>query len=518
LLIIIVAALCGMAGAAYGAVKPANPTAIALVLLPPIGAGSGATGNSGTTGNSGATGSDVHTDAVIAGSTPVLAAAGAEVSPRLGAIGVRDLVTIEPLSEQVMQIQARAPESTYAVQLANAVATSYVAYMGQLEASSAGPGVSALQLESAQLTKQIKNLQAQMNTVSGRITSEGAGSSAGEQDVALLGSLQSEQNQVSLQLNSVSSQIASAQLASGATDKTTRILQKATPQPVSPYAFPIEAGLVGLVIGLLGGTIFVLVRFQRGHRLRLRDEIARSAGAPVIASLDAPGCASPSAWRELLASQPRATNEWALRNVLQSLRSSAGQRLIQRVRVISFAGDSPALTTGPRLALHAAASGIPTVLAPEDPDEPGDRSLVPLWAAFTGAEPLGRGLPFTVGLEHIADDPPQLLVSLVLFDGTSELAFPPDTMNLLSISSNFVTADELAHLALEAVDTGCALEGVVVVNPDPADNTSGLVANDTLRLLPSRARVDAGEGDPVILAAHTGNAHASPERLSSREG
>src|ERR1700677_5185494 len=45
-----------------------------------------------------------------------------------------------------------------------------------------------------------------------------------------------------------------------------------------------------------------------------------------------------------------ATTEWALRHILRSLPSN-GSRL-QAVRVISFAGDSPALTTGPRLALH----------------------------------------------------------------------------------------------------------------------------------------------------------------------
>ena len=51
-----------------------------------------------------------------------------------------------------------------------------------------------------------------------------------------------------------------------------------------------------------------------------------------------------------------------------------------------------------------------------------------------------------------------------------------DTVNLLSISPDCVTADELAQLALEAADGGFALDGVVVVNPDPSDTTSGLLA------------------------------------------
>lgn len=515
LLVIIVAALCGLGGVVYGLLRPANEAAVALVLLPPSTAsGSGESGNSG---NSGTAGNGISTEAVIARSTPVLAAAGAEVSPALGASGVKKLVTVTPLSGQILQIQAQASVTRYAVQLANAVATSFVDYVGQLETSSAGPGVVGLQKEAALLTTQIKDLQTQINTVSARITSEGAGSNAGEQDVSLLGSLQSEQNQVSVQLNGVTSQIATARLADGSTENTTRILQRATPQSQSKYALPLEAGVVGFAIGLLGSTIFVLIRLQGGHRLRFRDEIARAAGAPVIGSLNAPSCTTPSAWREFLESRPRATNEWALRHVLRSLRNNDDQPLVQRLRVISFAGDSPALSTGPRLALHAAASGLSTALVSEDAPAPEDRSLVPLWAAFTGAEPLGRGLPFTLGLKHVGDDSPRLLVSILVFDGKSEISATPDTINLLSISSNVVTADEVAHLALQAVDGGSALEGVVLVNPDPTDNTSGMVEDDTLRLLPSHADAHAGDDELVHLGALPNEANASPERFSSRE-
>ncbi len=517
LLVIAVAALCGLGGVIYGIVKPTNATAVALVLLPPNAASSAAaTGDSGTTGNSGATGSNVNTDAVIANSTPVLTAAGAKVSPPLGAIGVRNLVTVEPLSGQVLQIKAQAPASSYAVQLANAVATSYVDYIGQLQAGSAGPGLADLQKQSTQLSKQIKDLQTQINTVSARIASEGTGTSAGQRDVAQLASLQSEQSQASLQLNSISSKIASAQIANSSKQNVTRILQTATAQPVSRVAPLIRAGIIGIAIGLLGTTIFLLIRLQSGHRLRFRDEIARAAGAPVIASLDAPSCTLTSAWRDFLEGQPRATHEWTLRHILQSLRSVGGQRSVQRIRVISFAGDSPALTTGPRLALHAAASDIPAALGPEHPLEPGDSSLEPLWAAFTGAEPVGRGLPLTIGQKQ-GDDDPQLFVSILIFGDTSDIPSSPDTVNLLSISSNVVTADELAQLALKAVDGGRALDGIVLVNPEPSDKTSGLLADDTLRLLPPTVHGDGGNDVPVLFVARSNIANGSKERVSGRE-
>jgi len=510
LLVIVVAALCGLGGLVYGILRPANETAVALILLPPSTAS-----NSGNSGNSGTVGDGINTEAVIARSTPVLAAAGAKVTPPLGSLGVEKLVTVTPLSGQILQIQAQAPASRNAAQLANAVAASYVDYIGQLEAGSAGAAVAALQHESTRLAQQIKDLQSQIDTVIARIASEGAGSSDGQQDTNLLGSLRSEQNQVSLQLNGVTNQITNAQLETGSTANTTRVLQRATTQPASRYRFPIEAGIIAFALGLLGSAVFVLVRLQRGHRLRLRDEIARIAGAPVIASLGAPSCTTPSSWRDLLEGRPRATSEWALRHLLHSLQNRSRPR--PAVRVISFAGDSLALTTGPRLAQHAATSGMPTALVPEAPPESEDRSLKPLRAAFTGTEPVNRGLPLTLGLNDTGEGPPQFLVSLVVFDGNSTALIPSDAVNLLSISPNFVTDDELAQLALLAADSGSVLEGVVVVNPDPSDNTTGLMKDDTVRLLSSRAGAVADDDELVHLGARTSEASALPGRLPNRE-
>ena len=515
LLVIAVAALCGLAGVIFGILKPQDTTAVALVLLPPSAASS-----------SGAPANLSHTDAVIASSTPVLAAAGARVSPPLTVTALQKLVTVKALGGQILQVQARARQGGYAEQLANAVAQSYVKYTGQLATTSAGPELAGLQKQSAQLTRQINSLQSQIDTVSARIASELPGSSAGLQDSNLLSSLRNEQNQNSLQLNGVTGQISALQLASGSAASTTQILQKAAAVPVD-NSLPRTAGLLGFVLGLFGSAVFVLVRVKRDHRLRVRDELAQAAGAPVIASIEAPTCTTPTAWRELLESRPRATAEWALRNVLHRYEKEGRPRGV--VRVISFAGDSAGFTTGPRLALHAAASGMTTVLVPEDPHGAENRSLGTLRAAFTGAEPVGRGLPLTMGPNDPDDGPPQLLVSLVVFDGEEAMHAPSgeeamhapsDSLTLLSISANTVTADEVAQLALEAADGGTPLDGVVVVNPDPTDNTSGFVVGDALRLLPSNAPRDRGISEPVRFEALTANANGSSTafRLGSADG
>ena len=482
-LLLIAAVVGALAGLLIGFLRPSEPNAVALVLLPPSAASTG-----------GAPADDIHTGAVIARSTPVLAAAGAKVSPPLGATALRNLVTVTALSGQILQIQARAAQSSYAAQLSNAVAGSFVNYIGQLQSTSTGTGVATLQQESALFTQQIKDLQSQIDTVSSRIASEGANSSAGQQDASLLSSLQNEQNQVSLQLNNVTNQIAAAQLANGAGENTTRILQPATTETASKDGALIMAGLVGALIGLLGGMAFLLVRLQRNPRLRLRDEIARAAGAPVVASLESPLCSTPSTWRDLLATRPRATDEWGLRHVLHLVLRETRQ--CQVVRVISFAGDTSALSTGPRLAVFAAASGTSTVLAPNG-SEGEDRPLAPLRAAFTGWDRLARGLPLTLGLDESMAHPPQLVVSVVLTGRRTGCSSSPSTMSLLSITPDFATRDQLAQLVLDAADSGSSLDGVVVVNPDPTDRTSGLIADDTLRPLISDSRPDRDEKELV---------------------
>jgi hypothetical protein len=280
------------------------------------------------------------------------------------------------------------------------------------------------------------------------------------------------------------------------------VLQKATVQPVSRYGLPIEAGILGLLIGSIGGAISVLIGAQRGTRLRFRDEIARVAGAPVLASLEAPGCTTASAWRALLQGAPRASDEWALRHLRYAVQNGAGPR--SAVRVISFAGDSPALTTGPRLAMQAAANGIRTCLAPDDLPELDHASLAPLRAAFAGGEAVGHGLPITVGASGEGDAPTQLLVSVVVLDRTPSSLAPSDAVNVISVSPNFLTADELAQLALAATNHGSTLKGVVVVNPDPADTTSGRWNDEVVRPFSPGSLGGAVAEDPVSLDAEDG--------------
>lgn len=496
--IALVAVVCALGGIAFGILRPPDRTAVALVLLPSSG-----TSNSGMP--------NVQTDTVIATSTPVLSAAGSKLSPPEGAATLRPLVKVNSLGQQVLQIQAQATDGTHAIQLANAVATSYMKYLGHLRQTSE-MGVAALQQESALLSQQVQDLQNQITPLFVRIGSEGTGSIAGQRESTLLESIKSEQNQVALQLNSVNDQIQTAELSNGSGVADTHVLQAAALQPASKYRLPIEAGVLGLVIGLLGATAFVLIRRERDPCLRLRDDIARAAGAPVIVSLTAPSCGTASEWEELLDSRPGSTTNWDLRRVLHQMLSGGDQRV--SVRVISFVGDLPALTTGPQLARDATVSGTSTALIPEPEGSP---SLAPLCAALSGAQRTGGAVPLITEFEEGRNDTPRFLVSITVFDGVSVAAAPDKSLNMLSISPGFATADEISRLALEVADAGSALDFVAVVNPDPADTTSGQFADDRLRLLPSGAHAQAGGTGLVHFGSRTSTAAKSHERLSSWE-
>ena len=86
----------------------------------------------------------------------------------------------------------------------------------------------------------------------------------------------------------------------------------------------------------------------------------------------------------------------------------------------------------------------------------------------------------------------------MVFNGNSSVLAQSDAVNLLSMSANVVTDEELARLALHANDSGLVLDGVVVVNPDPSDNTTGRLKNETVRRLPSPEQVSTAATNWLI--------------------
>lgn len=120
-------------GVAYAVLRPPLLTSTALVVLPqaPIssqsdtgggGDGGGAAGSSGISGYT-------ATEAVIAGSDPVLTGALRGIGPGVSLQTVRDNVKVSGLTSNVISVTAKSGNAAHAEAMANAVANSYLAYV-----------------------------------------------------------------------------------------------------------------------------------------------------------------------------------------------------------------------------------------------------------------------------------------------------------------------------------------------------------------------------------------------------
>jgi hypothetical protein len=68
-----------------------------------------------------------------------------------------------------------------------------------------------------------------------------------------------------------------------------------------------------------------------------------------------------------------------------------------------------------------------------------------------------------------------LTVTLAVADRRTPtlIGLPPTAVTVLAISSGFASREELARLAVAASDAGRRIDGIVLADPDPADQTTG---------------------------------------------
>src|SRR5262245_49186022 len=100
-----------LAGAGYAVLKPPTLTSSALVALPP-------------------TTRDMSTQVVIADSGPVLAQAQRSIHPAVSLPTLRDRIQAKSVTSNIVSVTAQGKTPAEAEGAANAVATSYVAYVG----------------------------------------------------------------------------------------------------------------------------------------------------------------------------------------------------------------------------------------------------------------------------------------------------------------------------------------------------------------------------------------------------
>jgi capsular polysaccharide biosynthesis protein len=243
--------------------------------------------------------------------------------------------------------------------------------------------------------------------------------------------------------------------------------------------------VLGLLVGLLAGSIAVLAAGRRDRRLRQRDEIADALGVPVLGSLLVQHPSDAARWASLLEGyEPSAANAWRLRSVLRQLGmpdvisgQNANSRASYTLTVLSLAADKRALALGPQLAVFAAACGLPTalVIGPED----DTRCTAALRVACNAHPQVRRAGMLRLAVAERGATLPDAALTIVVAVVDSRSArmagLIRTNLTLLGVSCGAATAEQLATVAVSAVSDGRQIDGILVADPDPGDHTTGRV-------------------------------------------
>lgn len=382
------AAVLGLLGGiVFTLLNPPMFESKALVLLPPP-----------VKGIAGQTARNVGTQVVIAGSTPVLAEAVRRVNPPMSLQTLGNRVLVSSLSPDVIAISAQGITPTQAEDVANTVASSYIAYIR----------------------------------------------SPGNPDAL--------------------------------------VLERATNATGTPLAMRLAVnGGIGALLGALAGAIVALAIGRSDRRLRQRDEIADAVGAPVLASIPVRHPSDAAGWTALLDTyEPGQVPAWNLDRALYDLGlTGAGRDAEASLAMVTFSTDRAALALGPQLAVYAASLGIPTalVIGPQQ-----DAVATAALQAACGVPPNAqskRSRRLRVSVRDLEGNGqlPNATLTVVVTVVDAQAPRVADTMRaastVLGVSAGAVTAEQLARVAFSAARGGREIAGILVAEPDPADQTTG---------------------------------------------
>ena len=461
-----------VAGGAYERLKPPEYHATALVLLP--------TGSASATGSGATPANALTTDGRIATSASVLGPAGQEVDRSLTVNQLQQRVSTSSAATGVLSITATGTTSAQAVALANAVANNLVSFVTSSGSVNDTGVLTGLQAQENELNSQIADVNKELAAANSRLATDGAGSTAGQQDATLVGKLTSEQSSLTLQLNSVKSQIATTKLGQVSANQGTRVIQHASQASGPKITTLVTTVVIGGIAGLLVGSLYVLARHRKDPRLWTRDELAESLGSPVVLSLPAPAKSSPSNWVSLFQSyQPGSTEQWNIRKALRELGLVDGAATLT---VLSFTGDVAGTAQAAEVAVGAADSGLETLFTVVA-DEAGSPGLQATCVQFGTDRPRQR-LELKIGTPPQRDVPPDLIVTAAVVDAdrpTLSDFLRPGGTTVISVSAGYASAEQLARLAILAADAGQPVRGIFVANPGADDQTVGRYPDSSSR-------------------------------------
>jgi capsular polysaccharide biosynthesis protein len=249
----------------------------------------------------------------------------------------------------------------------------------------------------------------------------------------------------------------------------------------------IVYGVLGALLGALIGIILAFVISRRDRRLRECDEIAGSIGIPVLASFPADHPRDPAGWTKLLEDyKPGDLDAWRLRSTLRQLgmadfrTGNRGDGDSSSLAVVSLSSDPGALALGPQLAVFAASLGIPTALVIGPQQDTDATAMLRTACAVPPPAPSKRSghLAVIVAGGH-ASGPPRAALTIVVTVVDAQTPQVTDTMRttvtVLGVSAGATTAEQLARIASSLAADGREIAGILVANPESADDTTGRI-------------------------------------------
>lgn len=277
------------------------------------------------------------------------------------------------------------------------------------------------------------------------------------------------------------------------------LLQQAVTTIAKPRTTRVyEAAGIGALVGALVALIAVLAIWQDDRRLRTRNALGDSVGIPVLASAHVRSPRDVAGWMKLLDRyEPESADAWQLHSALHGLGilPEAGRSGGRSVAVLSLSGDEDALALGPQLAAFAAAQGISTVLAIGRLHE--TKSATALRAACGARAGQGPSNLLVMEADHdVLIQVPAQGVTVVVDVVDTKTPHVTDTAHadaaVLAVTAGVVTPAQLARVVASAAGAGLSIVGILAVNPDPADQTTGRLprlARSEQQRMPTRMTV-----------------------------
>lgn len=414
---------------------------------------------------------DVRTEVTIAESDAVLGSAGRGLTPPVSLRTLARRVEVEAMTGDILSFHAKAETAQQAEDLAHAVAEAHVDYVQHATSTLTGAEVKGLAERRAALQRSLDTVEEEIRGAQERLRTATPGSAAAKADAAALARLTAEEAKLVLQIDAVKGEVARAAPLMEAT-----ILQDASPgeRPSPALTFTV-AGSIAMVAALVLCVLVLLLVAKKDRRVRYRDDIADALGTLVVGSARSRVPRTVAGWTSLIAIHvPSPVEAVAMRQTLRRLGQTvpAGERSGRSIAVITLSWDPRALSFGPQLSAYAASSGIETRLQAAM----GHESAAALWAACSGCagedEVRAR---LTVEVGNRVKKGSELTVALAVVDREHPVLtdLSRTSSAIVAVSSGTATADELARLAIAADSAGIQLDGVVVVDPDDLDRTTG---------------------------------------------